>query len=110
MRGIRPPALFELRAQEEWGGGVMDCWIIGETSALFEQLFVSMHHSHAAFHLRLRRETFATFAGDFEVGFVPFMRVLFHTASKVEGCGGLWFVKYLLDIRGSAMYSVEHET
>ena len=44
-----------------------------------------MNDADAALDLRFGRESFATFAGDFEVGFVPFMCVLFHKASIVEG-------------------------
>jgi hypothetical protein len=48
-----------------------------------------MDNAHAALHLRLGREAFATLAGDFEVGFFPFM-LMCHTASVVEGCG--WII------------------
>ena len=49
----------------ELAGGAAGTRIVAPE--LFEQLFVSVHHSHAAFHLCLGRESFATFAGDFEV-------------------------------------------
>ena len=45
-----------------------------------------MHDAHSALYVRLRREAFATLAGDFEVGFFPFM-IVCHTVSVVEGCG-----------------------
>jgi hypothetical protein len=44
-----------------------------------------MDDAHATLYLRLGRESFATLAGDFEVGF--FFMFVCHTTSVVEGCG-----------------------
>ena len=45
-----------------------------------------MNDADTAFHLRLGWETFASLAGDFEVGFFPIMCVVCHKVSVVEGC------------------------
>jgi len=37
--------------------------------------------------LRFGREALASLAGDFEVRFLPFLIVVRHTDSVVEGCG-----------------------
>ena len=46
-----------------------------------------MNDSCAAFHLPFGWETFASLAGDFEIGLFPIMGVVCHTASVAEGCG-----------------------
>ena len=48
---------------------------------------MAVNDADAAFHLRFGRETFATFAGDFEIGILRFMDVIFHMASRVKDCG-----------------------
>jgi len=40
-----------------------------------------MNDAHTALHVGFGRETFATFAGDFEIGFMLVVDVVCHTAS-----------------------------
>ena len=54
---------------------------------LFAEFLIPVHDTYAAFHLRFGRETLATFAGDFEIGFFMFVRIVCHTASWFECCG-----------------------
>jgi hypothetical protein len=46
-----------------------------------------MNNAESAFHLCLGRETFASLAGDFEIGFFSMLVVVCHTASVVDSCG-----------------------
>jgi hypothetical protein len=62
-------------------------WAEVVAAEFLTEFLIPVHDAHTAFHLCFGRETFATFAGEFEIGLFPMIYNVFHTASMFEGCG-----------------------
>ena len=62
-------------------------WAKIVSAQLLAEFLNPVNDADSAFHLRFGRETFASLASDFEVGFFAIICVVCHTVSVVEGCG-----------------------
>ena len=56
----------------------------------FKELLVTVDDLDATFYAGFRRETFASFAGNFEQWLTRVMQMICHTASVVDGLTGVW--------------------